>query len=336
MFVLRTTLLLAIVATFGPSVEAQLFRFRRPPQPPPQQAPANFNAATYQYTQVQVPVTNVPSQRYVQQQLPQCNQRVVYVPVTQLQQAQRAAVARQFQDQQAQTQQQQQMRSVVQQQVRTVPRVAAMQQRTNVAQPSSQQVVMLSVRDPYSGRVVRRPFVITRRTQLVPQYNQPLVTAVPGNQGPLSPPLTAALASPQQVLSAATPDDVKTPVIEPPTSEKVATTSFESPVEESKGSYSVLDDEGSEIKPESTETKEAKPSLDSDFRSELEADLDSTTDLPDLSIEPAASPAQPVAAPEIPELDLAEPEVVEPGGLKFEETEVDFDLDLPPLGSDGT
>jgi hypothetical protein len=202
--------------------------------------------------------------------------------------------------------------------------VAQRQLRTSQQPQTTQQIVMLNVRDPYTGRTVQRPYLITRSTG---NLQQPQA----GQQ--------QAAARSQSVLSDANPSGVVTPNLAASPSTKVATTSFNSPVDEgdTQKDFSILDS-----KVDSPTADPLPPlSLDSEnpATSETEAPaLQPAVLEPTPLLKPTPVPATTeTAAPGTLKLDLPESDADSetPGGLELEAND-SFDLDLPPLGSDGT
>ena len=215
MFVLRLSVVLVVVTTFGTNAEAQLFRFRANPTyngrsnaMQQQGYPSAYDARAYQYTQVQPQTNYVPSQRTVtQRQTPACGcQQSNLVPAN-------SAAA---------SQQRQQLT----------------QQQPNQQQRAQQQVVVVTHRDPYSGRLFQRQYLVQRprpsqgiAQQQATAQSSALQLSGKANQAALT-------ETPRQVLSQATSIGVTSPNLSPLPNGGVKTTSFESPILESTESSS--------------------------------------------------------------------------------------------------
>ena len=363
MFVLRAILVLVFAGLFAPVVDAQLFRLRRPPQP--QQGPSTFDAATFQYTQVRQPVTRIPGRQLTlvptQQVIlvPVQQQQVTRVPAQQVTRVPVQQVTRVPVQQVTRVPAQQVTRVPVQQRY-TVPQqqnprcaqrtayVPATRQTAQAyvqpprgnSQQSTSQVVLLTVRDARTGRLYKRPYVIS--SPLQQPTNQSQLAGLAASQYQPAPAQTLQTA-PVVAGSAS-------PILNPPSTEPtVATTSFESPIDDSSDKFSVLDSDDAET---SVSTEPELILLD-------DSNMDSEETTPELPLS-TLEPTEPeVAAPALSDPDanqtevnepaksfkeeltevgstvpeIAEPETSEPGGLEFD-TDSDFDLDLPPLGTD--
>ncbi|QEG22499.1 hypothetical protein [Mariniblastus fucicola] len=231
MFAFRIFIVLVFASAVTPSVEAQLFRFRananydaRGYAKPQYGYPSGYDADAYRYTQVQPRATYVPSQRYAMQaQTPPCyrNQN----GTTYAQQA-------------AQQQQQQN------------------QQRTASANPnqaaSQTQVVVVTYRDPYSGRLYQRQY---RVPQPQAPANREDSTSLAANKADNDKDAPTTPISTANQIGVSTPGESLLL-----NAGKVATTSFESPAsaDESGVEYSILStpDSGSESNAASNSVQE--------------------------------------------------------------------------------
>jgi len=220
MFVLRIFVVLVIVSTFGSYAEAQLFRFRANAAAQQQQQgyPSRYDARAYQYTQVQPQTNYVPSQRTVAQgQTPACNcqqqQQQALVPAN--------SVAAQQQLQQAQLQQ------------------AQLQQRR--FQAVQTEVVTVTHRDRYSGRLFQRQYLVQRPTTRQPNAAPQVAVARAGQQQ----------GQANQVVLPPAPNQASSidvsPELNPSGLGDVQATSFEDPIleaaDESSAGFSVLNSE---------------------------------------------------------------------------------------------
>jgi len=218
MFVLRLTFALFVISLFADSSEAQLFRLRRNINPSQQYnaqqfaSPSNYGANNYRYTQVQPTANYIPSQRYGTPNS-RCNQsQSALVPVN--------------------------------------PRFAQIQPR-NFQSPSGinnsevAKLVVVTYRDPYTGRYFQRQQLVR---QVQPAVSQP-ATSQPAMSQPSTKLAVAQPANPEsenvteEALSVANPIAVVSPTTDGSESnDQIATTSFESPVEE----FSVLSNRADE------------------------------------------------------------------------------------------
>lgn len=290
MFFLRLTLATALAILATSDASAQLFRFRQRAQRAPQQVP-------------QTPSRFNPS-TYQYNQLPQPQTNV---PST---------------------------RYAVQPQATNLRQVAgakeaAANSKANT-QPNAQRVVMLTLRDPRTGRLFQRPYLVNDpQPAATAKTQQPKVATLPMKPIEEDPQSSDSLVA------------VETPVEAP---RSVALTTFESPVldpvePETKEEFSIFD-----------EPSDATPA-DSNFAPELGTpEPASTAVVPDASLEstqastPAASTVEPVLAPRSTEptleleLELDEPASVVPNArtqtLPFDSAgELDLDIEFAPLNS---
>lgn len=264
MFVLRITFVFVAASMFAGSAEAQLFRFRSNPNYNTQQYysqgrygyQSGYDARNYQYTQVQPRANYVPSQRYgVEPQTPACGcaqtqNHASLVPAT--------------------------TRS-------SLPQQQPQQSQQQLVQ---QQNVVVTYRDPNTGRLFQRRFLVRQ------PMAQNAIAQQPARRPDSNTAPTAVPPSPNSVLSVANPIAVTAPKLDPPSNDgPVATTSFDSPVLEKAPSdeFSVLNVAGDQAaKDETTSVLEtALPSLESpSVSSESPGSLLDTGDSLDLDLPP--------------------------------------------------
>lgn len=311
MFFLRLMLVTALALLATADADAQLFRFRqraqRAPQQIPQQVPqtqSRFNANTYQYTRPPQPQTNVPSTRYVvRPQVANVQPRVTNY-------YQQPQVAR--------------------------TNVVPVQPTTPIQatpQASGQRVVMLTLRDPRTGQLFQRPYLVNTPQPVAATTSQPAQVATL--------PLTPINNSDQSTDPAL--------VVEPPAdaSRSVAQTSFESPdldpvepAPAAKKEFSIFEEASKPAAPESNDA----PKLESS-EPELELDVDEPELTQAVATEPTpvkkevAEPTPSEPAPQLElELELDESPSVDPGArtraLPFDSAgELDLDIEFAPLNS---
>jgi len=270
MFVIRISLVLIVASMFAEPSEAQLFRFRANPIYDAQQYaqrygyPSGYDARNYQYNQVQPRANYVPSQRYgTQPQTPTCGcaqtqNRTALVP---------ANSPYAIEQQRLQAQQR-------------------LQPQQRLAQQS--RVVVATYRDPNSGRLFQRRYLVQQPTAQQNAFAQQQFRQ-PTNLGD-----AATHQSPNQLLSVVNPIGVSAPKLDTPSdSGTVATTSFDSPILEPtptpSDEFSVLstgdNEETTSVLETSLPLLEAPATSPETPGSLLDTENDLDLDLPPLSLD---------------------------------------------------
>ena len=335
MFFLRLAFAITLAILATSDANAQLFRFRQralrtqQPQQIPQ-TPSRFNPNTYQYTQVPRPQTNVPSTRYtaqLQTNVPRsATQPQIAAQYTQVPRPQTNVPSTRYIAQpQANV-----TRSVPQPQI--AAQTAAPVQ-VNPAQASNQRVVMLTLRDPNTGRLFQRPYLMTTPQSAV---QQPVLQAPTAATQPQVATLPMKRVDNNQATSSV--------VVQPPSNtspRSVAQTTFESPIldpvtPEAKEEFSILDG------------PTQSPILESKAAPELQASVPTaevvitspSLDEPKPTQAVAAEPTlvDPVVAEPKLELKLDDSSSVDPGArtraLPLDSAgELDLDIEFAPLNS---